>query len=280
MLKLKVTNQNIILEEVTPLGVPLVSGSAGEYECKFEFDSTWDGFTATAIFENEIHEQNDCKEKKIIRDSRLIMNNSCIIPKAVLRENSYLKIGVYGVSQDKERPTMFTPSMYVRVGASDAEAIPDPDPSIYLQIVKIMEETKAIAQGVRDDADAGKFDGGYYTIDVTQPDASHMNIAYSASKETMPEVPDDSIELPKGQDAKIVEATASVDDTVGKPNVVVTPTGTEFARGFDFAFTGLKGTQGVQGKPGLNAPQIDDTQASPDHPWSGQKIEEMLSWNE
>lgn len=32
----------------------------------------------------------------------------------------------------------------------------------------------------------------------------------------------------------------------------------------------------VQGPPGLDAPQIDDTQASADHPWSGQKVQQEL----
>lgn len=40
---------------------------------------------------------------------------------------------------------------------------------------------------------------------------------------------------------------------------------------------GNPGPQGPQGEPGENAPQIDDTQASPDHPWSGAKIADELS---
>ena len=39
---------------------------------------------------------------------------------------------------------------------------------------------------------------------------------------------------------------------------------------------GVQGPPGPQGDPGQDAPQIDDTQASPDHPWSGAKVQAEL----
>lgn len=38
----------------------------------------------------------------------------------------------------------------------------------------------------------------------------------------------------------------------------------------------VRGPQGIPGPSGQNAPQIDDTQASADHPWSGQKVRQEL----
>lgn len=50
-----------------------------------------------------------------------------------------------------------------------------------------------------------------------------------------------------GTNATITGATASVSNTVGIPNVVVTAGGTESARSFNFAFTNLKGDKGDTG---------------------------------
>lgn len=53
-----------------------------------------------------------------------------------------------------------------------------------------------------------------------------------------------------GEAATITGATATVDNSIGSPSVVVTATGTPDAQSFDFAFSGIKGEQGQKGDKG------------------------------
>lgn len=78
---------------------------------------------------------------------------------------------------------------------------------------------------------------------------------------------------PAGTAATIAVGTVTASDPGSTPTV--TNSGTTSAAVFNFVLP--RGAQGPAGADGQDAPQIDDTQASPDHPWSGAKVADELS---
>lgn len=78
---------------------------------------------------------------------------------------------------------------------------------------------------------------------------------------------------PAGTAATIQVGTVTASDPGSTPTVI--NSGTTSAAVLDFVLP--RGAQGPAGADGQDAPQIDDAQASPDHPWSGAKIADELS---
>ena len=79
-----------------------------------------------------------------------------------------------------------------------------PSPDLYTQLIKEIDSGKKIAQSVREDADAGLFngergaDGGWYTPSVTQTDENTLRMDFTPSKGDMPGVEHTDIMLPDG----------------------------------------------------------------------------------
>ena len=127
----------------------IASGGIKETVVEFSFDELWDGFVLTAVF----YSTSDSVYHVLIEDNR------CIVPKEVTAEPGYFYLGVFGVKGDVTR-TSTVLSCRVDTGAiTDGIQPPEPTPHIYAKILEEAESAKAIAQSVRDDADAGKFNG-------------------------------------------------------------------------------------------------------------------------
>lgn len=129
----------------------LTSGSVNAYTVAFSFDSIWDGLDRTAVFQ-----AGDSKISVILDDT-----NQCQIPWEVLENpRRTLEVGVYGTRNGTVvLPTVWVSLGEIKQGVSLGDNNQPPTPDVYGQILQAAKDAEDIAQGVRDDADSGKFDG-------------------------------------------------------------------------------------------------------------------------
>lgn len=153
MLKLDVRGVKAI-----PLEKEILTEGRVGLEISFSFSSDWDGLSKTAVFEGA----------KTI--DVLLTENACVVPHECLSKSGpSLRVGVYGENNLGDK---VTPTVWANFGQIQAAAIPSgeggaiPTPTIVSQILTASAEALAasteaveIAQSVRDDADAGEFDG-------------------------------------------------------------------------------------------------------------------------
>lgn len=139
----------IYLEVCAKEGV--TSGPVNVYTVRFSFNSDWDGLDRTAVFH-----AGDDQISVVLDDS-----NECQIPWEVLENpGRNLSVGVYGTKGGTVvLPTIWAQLGEIREGVSLGSNAQPPTPDVYSQILEAAEQAEKIAQSVRDDADAGKFDG-------------------------------------------------------------------------------------------------------------------------
>ena len=125
-MKLIVNNQSIEIEERDML----VSGTINEYEAIFEFSADWDGYSKVAVFENQ---QGQVFEQ-------LLVNDTCVIPWEVLVNDGFIKVGCYGTSGDKTKPTIYTVSNVVYNGVKNASDSYVASPTMYAQLANRIEQ--------------------------------------------------------------------------------------------------------------------------------------------
>ena len=135
----------------------LTEGRVG-LEISFTFSSDWDGLTKIAVFEG-------AQTIDVI-----LVNDRCVVPhEALAQSGAALRIGVYGQNTAGD---IVIPTVWAKFGMVQPAAVPSevsskpPTPSVVAQILSAAQnaessasEAERIAQSVRDDADAGEFDG-------------------------------------------------------------------------------------------------------------------------
>ena len=139
----------ITIKDQTPLCSEykvIVVGSVGIEKVNFELDETWKDLQVFACFKN-----SNLKEEY----SQFLSNsNEAYIPWEVLTVPGTLFIGVLGMDDERIiKPTIGKEVAKIREGTS-ADGIASEEHS-----ATALEQVVALAQSVRDEADAGKFDG-------------------------------------------------------------------------------------------------------------------------
>lgn len=216
--------------DVTP-----VANSLNYITAVFHFNEEWDGLIKTSIW-----------RKGDTTYTVLIDLNDEIQSIGWLTEGEW-EVSVFGGNLI----TVNTARVLVQPSGYDSGAVPpDPPEEIYNQIIGLVEDAVAVAEGVKHDAEEGAFTPdidvavsvddtvGTPSVEVTKTGTAlepHYDIAFSGLK---------------GETGTFSSATASVDDNTGEPNVQVTLGGTEEDRTIDFAFHNLKGEQGEKGEDG------------------------------
>ena len=145
LIKAKITDQTL---EFT-LKPMVASGGVNEDVIEFEFDKLWDGFDTVAVF---------YRSKREVFHQKIV-NNSCTVPSEVLRAQGVFYVGVMGVKDNVTRTTNVLRYELEHGAITVGVEPPEPTPSIYESILASVKSAEQLAQSVRDDAAAGRFNG-------------------------------------------------------------------------------------------------------------------------
>lgn len=126
----------------------IASGDQNSVSLHVDFDSEWNGYGKSAVF---FSSKNETVYEQVLTDSE------CIIPHEVLAEPCTLYIGIRGVTDDNYKVKTSTLVKYkIEEGAPVGEGTTvEPSATVYQQLLALSEDTRQIAQAVRDDFNAG-----------------------------------------------------------------------------------------------------------------------------
>lgn len=98
--------------------------------------------------------QGECSKSAVLDDK-----DECVIPWEFFDTDENMTIGKVSVSCGDLVTTNCATVKITKSGYQESDASVPPSPDVYQQLVELAEDTKEIAQSVREDADAGEFDG-------------------------------------------------------------------------------------------------------------------------
>ena len=137
----------------------VVSGQVDTIDVKIDFSRDWDGLKKTIVF----------RSGREARDVLLVDNaTQCKVPwEVVARPGGTLRIGVYGIrGSETVLPTVWCDVGRIVPGAEPAgNTSAQYEMDTFARIVDLYEGARNVAQSVRDDADAGKFNGRAFTYE-------------------------------------------------------------------------------------------------------------------
>lgn len=177
-INLSLTDQLLTITEQPKVA----AGDQNSVTLTVEFSAEWDDFiTRKAVF----YTSNNATVYGVI-----LVDGSCIIPHEVLDKEGTLFIGIRGENTADEAVKTSTLVKYkIDEGAppSDGEMV-DPTATEYQQIIALMEESRDIAQSVRDDFEAGAIPA----LQEQNKKAGFMfwvgtKAEYAAQKDSLPE---------------------------------------------------------------------------------------------
>lgn len=132
-----------------------VSDSVMFETMKFNFPESWNEFTKTAVFKS-----GDTTVSVILDEASelCISENECYIPHEVINYPEFT-VSVFGVKDNKRVTAARGRVNVIQSGYALGDEPQEPTPDEYSQLLNLANETKQIAQSVKDDADNGLFKG-------------------------------------------------------------------------------------------------------------------------
>ena len=211
-----------------------------DYTAVFDFDAEWKGIDVkTARF-----------SRKGIYTDVVFTGNTVVIPE--MQNVSRVEIGVFA-GDITTTPAVVRCHRSILCGGGNVH---EPEPDVYAQIIKMIEEIEPGSGS----GGSGE-DGGYYVPTVTQVNENTIQISFAASRGGMEKVNAQTITLPSGEDGSpgkngedgtsvtVVNVTESTED--GGSNVITFSDGnTLTVKNGNKGADGAAGPRGDQGLPG------------------------------